>query len=128
MRFVVFDLRFNLRRLPPLREDGQTDDLCYFVMHNGHAYAFQDFQFAAQRQRQSLSWYKAMIRVATGDLEPDEKGAGRYKRSELGVAAYNLFLETQEMQPDMDAIIVHIEEIWCQGIVWSNCTLSPKTP
>ena len=88
-------------------------------MHNGHAYAFQDFHFAAQRQRQSLSWYKAMIRVATGDLEPDEKGAGRYKRSELGVAAYNLFLETQEMQPDMDAIIVHIEE----HMVSRNCVV-----
>ena len=26
VRFVVFDLLFNLRRLHPLREDGQTDD------------------------------------------------------------------------------------------------------
>ena len=92
------------------QQEGQTDDLCYFVMHNGHTYGFHDLQFAAQRQRQSLSWYKAMIRAATGNCDPEEKGAGKHNRSELGVAAYNLFRETQEMQPDMDTIISHIEE------------------
>ena len=79
VRFVVFDLRFILRRLPKYKSSDSKNpnntDLCYIVMNGCHAFGFRDRNFAAQRQRQSLSWYKACVRVATGNYEKKKKGA-----------------------------------------------------
>ena len=80
LRFMVFDLRFNLRRLPKYKEpdgkSGHNTDFCYIVMHCGHAYAFRCRNFAAQRCRESLSWYKSCVQVGTGEYEKRGKGAG----------------------------------------------------
>ena len=113
VRFMVFDLRFNLRRLPKYKEpdgkSGNNTDFCYIVMHCGHAYAFRCRNFAAQRCRESLSWYKSCVQVGTGVYEKREKGAGPHQHSELGKAGYELFLETQHLQPDMETIKDYIE-------------------
>ena len=100
--FCVFDARLNLRRLPPYRE--KNDDYKYFcdiVMFNGHAYGFKtgNSNRPADRRRQSLSYFEACIAVATGQ---GKQGARKKEHSEMYKQAYELFRETQHMQPDMD--------------------------
>ena len=83
--FIVFDMRLNLCRNPPyqpLGPNGNYNHFCYMVIHGEHAYGFQCKHFARQRMAESLSWYKAIIRVATGNYDLKEKGAGWNQRSE----------------------------------------------
>ena len=65
-------------------------------------------KFAECRKQESLSWYKACLRVAWDNNDIKEEGAGKKKRSLLGIKAYELFRDTQHLQPDMDRICEYI--------------------
>ena len=58
------------------------------VLYCGHAYAFKDHKFAECCMQESLSWYKACIRVATGNYEKEEEGTGNNTHSNLRKEAH----------------------------------------
>ena len=106
--FAVFDIRLNLRRLPPHQEyDSNNKYVCNMVMYGGHAYGFRDPALARICRDTALSWYKACITIAQGE-SPAPKG--KQKHSDLFKQAWDLFRECQYMQPDMDLIRSYIDK------------------
>tara|TARA_Y100001963_G_scaffold154732_1_gene244166 strand:- start:726 stop:4754 length:4029 start_codon:yes stop_codon:yes gene_type:complete len=100
--FAVYDHRLNLRRLPPYQAyTGNHKYYCYIVVYNGHAYAFKDDCLASALMRRGVSYFEAALKVA--GAERAEK-AGKKEHSDLYKQAYELFRETQHLQPDSEAI------------------------
>jgi len=126
--FCVFDARLNLRRLPPYRElDNNYKFYCNIVTFNGHAYAFKEETMARDRRRQTLSFYEAVITVATSA----RKEAKKKGHSDLYRQAYELFLETQHLLPDVGLVHQRINEKFgadvCSQVVVHNVTGTQKT-
>ena len=85
---------------PPYKKyDSNNTYYCFMVVYCGHTYAFQDPKFAKRRTQESLSWYKACMCVATDNYEKKEEEAGKKKRCNLSVVAYELFRELRSSSP-----------------------------
>ena len=128
--FCVFDHRLNLRRLPPYRErDSNYKYFCDIVCFNGHAYAFKDANQARDRRRQSLSYFEAVLRASKGCQKVVKKGGKEH--SDLYKEAYELFRETQHLQPDVGLIQEYLNEKFgwevSSAVVQHNATKTQKT-
>ena len=95
---VVFDMRLNLRRLPPYNSRDDAKTKVYIAVHNGHAYSFKNWEQARNIMHTALSYFQACLKAAAWP----EKVENVYEKS------WELFRETQHMQPDRDAIGAYV--------------------
>ena len=58
---VVFDMRLNLRRLPPYNSRDDAKTKVYIAVHNGHAYSFKNWEQARNIMRTSLSYFEGHV-------------------------------------------------------------------
>ena len=98
--FCVFDMRLNLRRLPARHARKDTKTNVYLVLHNGHAYSFRDGRQASSIIQNALSYFEAYLKAAAWP----NKVETAYDK------AWELFRETQHLQPDRDAIEAYLME------------------
>ena len=105
--FCVFDARLNLRRLPPYRIPNKDQKgFCDIVCFNKHAFSFKTKSTQATcRRMQTPSFFQACAQLGEG-LDNDVSAKGEH--SKLYVAGYELFRETQYMQPDAVGIKEYI--------------------
>jgi hypothetical protein len=92
--FVVFDARFNLRRLPPPSPyEINYRKFCYVAFFNGHIYSFKNQRTAAMLKTRGLSYYQSLLELARYPNHYPEDGS-------LQDEAYQLFRSMQSRQPD----------------------------
>lgn len=96
----VYDSRLNLRRLPEYHEahNKKIKQYANVVFHNGHFYGFQNTAQANSIRQNSLTFFGAFLKAA----------AWPNKVENLVHESWDLFRETQHIQPDMKAIETYI--------------------
>ena len=102
----IFDARLCLRRLPPYQTPRMQEKMYVnAVIHNKHFYGFRSNQIANSARQNSLSYFEAYIRASAWPSVPEN----------LGEQSWNLFRETQHMQPDYAAIREYLEAKYSLG-------------
>lgn len=105
VRIIVFDAQLALRRLPfPLTEAELRQGARYasIVFKQSHIFTFQSPRVARMRLEIELSFFKALAQLYLNLNDGDDT------RKQLHTAAWQLFRESQHLQPDRGAVEAYL--------------------
>jgi len=110
--FVVFDHHFALRRLPAFMPyDHHYKRFCFIVAFRGHAFSVKNPKLASSLMERGLSFFRAALEAAKWPEHYPAETRARAGNSQLHADSYQLFRDTQHMQPDHDAIAAHVNGV-----------------